>query len=183
MHWLCKCIVLSHQATRGSCEHCGRWPFFFPSPFSWICQCFSLIWYLIAHGVHRLLVFESLGPGTYFMNKFFIRSLSIRRHLQEKQWKMYAEPCQAESLIPARLIMHTMYVFCIMCILESQDRGNGFTQTFDVNHLAELDSCIMGIYSWDCVLRENSYHSSICSQESLQRLLSPCLTMQDVSLA
>lgn len=79
--------------------------------------------------------------------------------------------------------MHTMYVFCTMCILESERKGNGFTQTFDVNHLAELDPCIMWIYNWDCVLRENLYHYSICSQEFLLLLLSSILTIQDISLA
>jgi len=65
-------------------------------------QCFSSVWYLIAHGVHQLLVFESLGLGNYFVNKFFIHSLLIQGHLEEKQWKTYAEPRQAESLIPSR---------------------------------------------------------------------------------
>ncbi len=65
MHALCKCIVLLHQATRGSCEYCGGLLFF--SFHSHGFFCFSLIWYLIAHGVHQLLVFESLGLGNYFV--------------------------------------------------------------------------------------------------------------------
>ncbi len=35
----------------------------------------------------------------------------------------------------ARLCILCMF-FCTMCILESEGRGNGFVQTFDVNHLA-----------------------------------------------